>query len=277
HFSDAKWHAGLPREALRIYRDPGLRDLASEIGAVTFLVRCHIKASKCAIDLGSADLALEELYAAEDVLNARASESRLDAYRGYAQLYAGEVAVLRGDHDKGIEYMKAAQAWFEEMSPPRTAAALDAKVSLAQVALEAGEYRTAFAIITKLLEESTQAECWDARSRLLFLQSYLFVSDDPPLRTAFDDLVLRTHLINNPALMLKTLSNLLIHAVEYLGDDDQAFLRKRIGNLQQFLEQDCFDSLYRTYVTERYAPALERRLEKMSQSGPDPADGELEP
>lgn len=259
-----KWAAGMTREALQMHLEPESREFARSVDAHGFLALSHLNAAKCAVDLKSLDLALEELLAAEAILNAHADDSRFDSYRGYAQLYAGELAVQQGNFPNGVDLIQAAQAWFEEMTPPRATAALDAKVSLAQVAFHAGEKRVAYDVIAKLLDEAEASGIWDARSRLLLLESFVLESDDLTMRKGFDDLVTRAHLINNPAVMLMTLGNLFSYAVKYLGDEEQAFVFKRIKNQRQFLTASCFDGLYRTYVTDRYAAALEQRLEEIS-------------
>ncbi|MEM7165435.1 MAG: hypothetical protein AAF581_08225 [Planctomycetota bacterium] len=268
--------AGALDEALELHRDAGLRATARDRGATHSLLTSHLAAAKCAIELKSTDLASEELKEVQRVLDRHEDDAGLDLQRGYAHLYAGEVAVQREDYDTGMQLIQEAQSWFEQMAPPSVVAALDAKVSLAEVAMLFGDHRSTFAIIEHLLEEANRLKGQDARSRLLWMQSCLFLTDQPPHRRAFDKLSAQAHLINNPAVMLKTLGNLFTYALAYLGDEEQTFLHQRIGNLRQFLEHESYDGLYKTYVTERYAHALELRLEGMSRSSsmPGPADGD---
>lgn len=259
-----KWASGKPREALALLRNPEFRAFTKSVQAHRAMALVHLNATKCALDLRSLDLALEELLAAEEILNAHVDDPRFDSYRGCAQLYAGELAAHQGNFSTGVDLIQSAQAWYEGMTPPRTTAALDAKISLAQVAFQADENRLAYDACTKLFHEAETSGLWDARSRLLLLESYVLDNDDGSRRNAFDSLVERAHLINNPVVMMKTLSNLLSYAVKYLSDEEQAFVHQRIRNQRQFLTRSCFDSLYQTYVTDRYAAALEKRLEEIS-------------
>ena len=92
------------------------------------------------------------------------------------------------------------------------------------------------------------------------LESALFVSENPPLEAAFDDLVTRAHLINNPALMLQALGNLYLYSIRYLDDEEQAFLMARLRRLQKVLDESCFQDLYEKHIEQRYSWAIENRL-----------------
>ena len=92
------------------------------------------------------------------------------------------------------------------------------------------------------------------------LESALFVSENPPLRVAFDDLVTRMHLIQNPALMLQALANLYLHSLRYLDEPDQAFLMARLRRLQKVLDESHYQDLYEEHIEKRYSWAIENRL-----------------
>ncbi|MGE3965057.1 MAG: hypothetical protein AB7I09_13225, partial [Planctomycetota bacterium] len=151
---------------------------------------------------------------------------------------------------------------FEACDPPHYPGALDAKIAQVHFCLYEGDHRSALIFIRKLLDEAQERNCMEARSRLLLLETYILLVDDDALRVGFEDLVSRVHLINNPALLLCALGNLFTHALSYLGSAEQRFLLDRIHNLRPVLEVSCYEDLYRRYVTERYAFAMEKRLER---------------
>ena len=97
------------------------------------------------------------------------------------------------------------------------------------------------------------------------MKSRVRITDDPPLKEAYERSVERIHLINNPALLLKALSFLFNYALKHLGDREQAFLLTRLQNLEEVLEKSCFESLYREYVSEQYEDAIESRLNRLMQ------------
>ncbi|MGE4632209.1 MAG: hypothetical protein AAEJ47_04155, partial [Planctomycetota bacterium] len=101
------------------------------------------------------------------------------------------------------------------------------------------------------------------RSRALLLQTWFFISSDPPTRAAFDNVLERIHMIQNPALMMHAFGNLLSYAVLHLEESDQAHLLQRIQGLRGMLEESCHEKLYQQHVTERFAPAMEERFERL--------------
>ena len=89
------------------------------------------------------------------------------------------------------------------------------------------------------------------------------------LKEAYDDLVTRLHLINNPAILLKSLGNLYTYALEHLDEQEWRFLLARIKNMRHILERSCYEDLYRSYVSERYEYAIENRLARLEETEPD--------
>lgn len=254
------WASGQYQEALRVSANPDSRARAEAIADTHFLVRSHLNACKCAIDLKQTQLAWKELAAARPFL-ARERE-RFAIQSAYAQLYEGELHVQEGRFDAGLGLIQQAQTSFEACDPPHYPGALDAKIAQVHFCLYEGDHRSALIFIRKLLDEAQERSCMEARSRLLLLETYILLADDDALRGGFEDLVSRVHLINNPALLLCALGNLFTHALAYLGSTEQRFLLDRIRNLRPVLEASCYDDLYRRYVTERYAFAMEKRLER---------------
>ncbi|MGE3164380.1 MAG: hypothetical protein AB7O52_05720 [Planctomycetota bacterium] len=272
------WASGQCVQALALHTDAELRTRARAAQATMLLARSHLSAAKCAIDLKRTDLAREELAAARDVL--ASSRADLPAEHAYALLFEGEIRVQAGDFDGGLERIQQAQRAFETCRPPHYPGALEAKIAQVHFCLYENDFRSAFVFIRKLLDEAEERGCMQARSRLLLLETYLVFTADTEMRAAFDDVVSRVHLINNPALLLRALGNLLTYAVEFLDERQQAFLFERIQNLRPVLEQSCFEDLYQRYVTERYAYAIEKRLARTTsgdrirdlEAGDEPPD-----
>ncbi|MCA8961246.1 MAG: hypothetical protein KDC38_12065 [Planctomycetes bacterium] len=260
----ALWSSGQHHEALDLHLSPEARAVASEMGEVHFLVDSQLDATKCAIEIGQAELARTELTAATRLIESH-SELR-GAPRGYAILYEGELATLSGDVERALDLLSRAVSHFEHLHVPCYPGAIQAKTSLCHYALFEGDVRLASVIIRKLLAEADQRECMEARSRLLLLESYLYLTDVPPDRASFEDLLRRLHLIHNPALLFHALGNLYAYALEFLEEPVQAFLLARIRNLRPLLKKSCYRDLYANYVTKRYEYAIENRLARYLQN-----------
>ena len=133
-------------------------------------------------------------------------------------------------------------------------------------------------VLHNILAEAESNGCLEARARCMVLESSLFVSENPPLREAFDNLITRLHLINNPALLLQALGNLFIYSLRHLEQPDQAFLMGRLRNLQRVLEESCFQDLYERYIEQHYSWAIESRLaEFLERDNELTRDDESEP
>ena len=269
------WASGQYKQALQVHTDPRLRGALRNLGSYSLLISSHLSAAKCAIDAKEEALAGEELAEARRLMDSHPG-CRAD-YTGYMLLFSGELEVQNENFERGETLIQQALTHFESMDPPHHPGALDAKIALCHFALYEGEYRIAFQIIQKLLEEAEQRRCLEARSRLLLLETCLYVTDDPPLRKGFDDLVTRLHLINNPAVLFKSLGNLYAYALEHLDEREQAFLLMRIKNLRPVLEESCFGDLYRDYVSERYEYAIENRLARFVDKDWDGGEDWQEP
>jgi hypothetical protein len=255
------WSSGQFARALELHRDKAVRARMAKALAPAWLIRSHLSAAKCAIDLGNAKVAAKELAAGERLLGE--TDSFPQMLPGYALLYRGELEILLGKLNPGLELLESACQHFESMSPPFHAGLLDAKVSIAQHAISQKDTKRLLLVVHSLLDECDEKGCLEARARLLVLESALFVSDNPPLRVAFDDLVTRIHLIQNPALMLQALGNLYLHSIRYLEDEDQAFLMARLRRLQKVLGESGFQDLYEQYIEKRYSWAIENRLAEL--------------
>lgn len=257
------WASGQHRVALATHKNERVRKIARDSQSTNLLLHSHISAAKCALDLKATETATEELQAAQELLDQ--AEDPWPEVHGYLLLYRGECEVQKEAFDTGLTLLQEAQSYFESLDPSHYPGALEAKISLAHFALFEGDFKTAMAIFQKLLHEAEEHGCLEARSRLLVLEAFLFITEDPPLQDAYSDLLTRVHLINNPALLFRALGNLYTYALEYLEEPDQLFLLERIRNLRSTLDQTCYSDLYRRYVTERYQHAIENRLARYVQ------------
>ncbi len=257
--------SGQPERALQIWTEPKFREQLRDRHDSYLLAINHLNASRCAIELQRPEVAANEVNAAHDLLSTMTlSQPRLE---GYAILWQGELAVLEERFDEGANLIANAVTHFEEIDPPCHEGLMDAKIALACFALYQRDLATGWGILRRLLEEAEERGCLEARTRLLLLQTWFFISDDPPAREAFDDVLRRMHLCQNPAMMVHAFGNLLTYAIENLGEDEQAYLLQRIHNLKPLLEESCYDRLYAEHVEERFAPAMEERLRRSLEAG----------
>ena len=254
------WASGQAEKAMKLHLSADTRDLGGRRIGSSWLIRSHLSAAKCAIDCEEFLVADMELRAARQLLRETTSPSAL--LMGYQKLYAGEL-ILRSHEsgaEQGFDRIEEACQIFEAEDPQHHAGLLEAKITIAQHAIRSDDHRRMFIILHKILEEASELGCLEARARALVFESSLFVSETPPIREAYDDLVTRLHLINNPALLMQALSNLFVHSLRYLELSDQAFLMARLRRLQTVLDESCFQDLYETYIEQRYSWAIENRL-----------------
>ena len=259
------WQSGQHSEALAVHTDADHREKLSSRSPEA-LVRSHLAAAKCAIDLEDLVLAEKELRAAEQLIRETERISQLS--QGYMLLYRGELALASGA-SQGFDLLEQACEEFEAIDPPFAAGLLDAKISITQFAIRTDDHARMFSILHSILAEAEEKGCLEARARCLVFESSLFVSENPPLKGAFENLITRLHLINNPALLLQALGNLFIYSLRHLEEPDQAFLMARLRNLQEVLEEGCYQDLYETYIEKRYSWAIENRLAQFLEGDQD--------
>lgn len=265
-----QWAAGQFREALSTHRNRELRELAARTGNWNHLLHSFVSAAKCALDAKETDIAAAELDIARRIL--AEGSGRWPEIEGYLLLYTGELEVQRENFERGIALLEKAQAYFEHMSPRHYPGILDAKIALCHFALYERDYGTAFGMIRRLMEEAEAYGCLEARSRLLLIEAYLFITEDPPPRAAYDRLLTRVHLIHNPTVLFRALANLYTYALEFLDESDQAFILTRLKNLRGSMTEGCFLDLYQRYVVDRYEYAIENRLARFTHGDSAAAD-----
>ena len=253
------WFSGQPKVALEMHLDEKIRMRMREELHPSRLARSHLSATKCALDCGAFDVAQRELAAAEILL--RESTAFPQWMGGYYKLYGGELSLHENVSDpRGFELLDAACRHFEEMMPPFYAGILDSQISIAIFAINRKESERLIRILHSIFDKAVETGSLEARARCLVIESALFVSDDPPVREAFDNLVSRLHLINNPALLMQALANLFSYSLRYLDEPNQAFLMGRLRNLQKVMVDSCYQDLYERYIEKRYFWAIENRL-----------------
>ena len=253
---------GQPEQALQIWQDGDLRNRLVHTCDWTTLAVNYLNSAQCALDSKLADIARTELEAASELIpDVSTRDSRL---QGYQYLREGELATLEERYEDGERLLRQALDFFRTVEPPCHEGLLETKIALGTYALFQDDMRMAWAIIRSLIEEASERGCFPMRSRALLLQTWFFISSDPPTRAAFDNVLERIHMIQNPALMMHALGNLLSYAVNHLEESDRDHLLHRIRGLQGVLEESCYEKLYEQHVTSRFAPAMEERFERKS-------------
>ncbi len=259
NLSSLYWNSGQPAIALEMHLDELVREKMRNGQRSKLLVRSHLCATKCALDCGAFEVAQRELAAAEILL--RESTALPQWMGGYYKLYGGELSLHENVSDpRGFELLDAAYRHFEVMAPPFYAGILDSQISIANFAINRKESERLIRVLHSIFDKAVETGSLEARARCLVIESALFVSDDPPVREAFDNLVSRLHLINNPALLMQALANLFSYSLRYLDEPNQAFLMGRLRNLQKVMVDSCYQDIYERYIEKRYFWAIENRL-----------------
>ncbi len=271
HFTLARLlrESGQHEQALQMWLGGDLRARLHQNKDWTTLAIHHLNAVQCALDGKRTDIAKQELNASANLMDDAAK--RVPRLQGFQYLREGELATLEERYDDGEARLKKALDFFRDLDPPCYDGLMETKVALGSYALYQNDLRMAWAIIRSLIEEAGERDCLPMRSRALLLQTWFFISSDPPTRASFDNVLERIHMIQNPALMIHALGNLLSYAVKHLDESDQAHLVHRIRGLRPMLEESCYEKLYQQHVTDRFAPAMEERFDRLF------ADSESEP
>lgn len=267
------WASGQLRRALELHVDPLYRSAAALETDQRFLLESHLSAAKCAIDLEFQSKASCELGSAKDIVDAH--PGRFPIGEAFLVLYSAELDTLYGNDDEGIHLFEYAIELFEQLSPPFYPGVLDAKIGLIQFALKAGHVRSALNRVSELISEAERKGCLDARTRLLAYQATLLLhpsEDLRALREAYEDLVTRAHLMNNPQLTLRAYADLYCFARDHLSSQEQKFWLDRLRGLSPLLEQSCFQDLYREHILERYRQEIEGPLDELDLRLPEDLD-----
>lgn len=264
------WASGQYRRALEVHCNRRFREAAKREDDWEFLVQTHLSAAKCAIDLGAATKANEELCSAKELLDQRPASLPMSSAQ--LALFSAELDTLFGNDDEAIHLFEYAIEQFEGFDPPYYQGVLDAKIGLVRFQLERGDFKRSFRRLGELLDEAERNGCIEARTRLLAYQAKLLLrrGEDPKvLRQAYDDLVTRAHLMNNPHLTMLAYADLYMFAREHLTAEEQRQWLERLRGLRRVLDQSCFDDLYRDYVLERYRREVEGPLDDLGIDLPD--------
>ncbi|MGE4619365.1 MAG: hypothetical protein AAEJ04_06090 [Planctomycetota bacterium] len=255
--------SGQHDKALRMWFDEPTRATLRSNEDWARLATAHLNAAQCALDAKITDVAHTELESSHALMPLVASYA--PRLLGYQYLREGELATLEERYEDGESRLREALDFFRELTPPCYEGLMETKIALGSYALYQNDLRMAWTIIRSLIEEAGEKNCLPMRSRALLLQSWFFISSDPPTRQSFDNVLERIHMIQNPALMMHALGNLLSYAVQNLEEHDQAHLLQRIRRLKSVLEDSCYEKLYQEHVADRFAPAMEERLDRLFQ------------
>ncbi|MEM7263715.1 MAG: hypothetical protein AAF488_17130 [Planctomycetota bacterium] len=165
-----RWQAGEPVEALGIHRDHAARTLARRFDKGGWLLQSHASAAKCGLDAHELETAREEIEEAEQLI-AR-SEVALNVI-AIANLrhFKGQYLFRVGDVDAAKESVRDALQLYRDHNVVR--GAMEANVTLAEFALECGEYDVLGTQITGLIRAAESSEYRDLHGRLLAIRTRL--------------------------------------------------------------------------------------------------------
>ncbi len=242
--------SGLQERAIAIWQDPDRVKQLKESQCWENLVVNYLNACRCSIDLKdskSAQFALEE---AERYLPH--IDSTYPRLRGYLYLRQGELATLKEDYITGEEQLTAAIEYFEKVLPPCPEGWLESRISLGHYALLQDNIPLAWAIIKKLMKESEEVGHMGLRSQALLLQTWFFVSDQPPGQDAYEQVHDQVRMIHNPAHLFHAFSNLLAYAIEHLGESEAQHILDQMESLRSRLTDESYDQLLEKHLPDQF-------------------------
>ncbi len=256
--------AGQFRAALGELSNGEFRRAAAKQGDVATLIHSHLMASEAALYLQVLAKANYELAEAKDLIDTNPDVFR--QYGAYLVLLSAKLDTLWGNKDEGKHLFRYAIELFEQLEPPFYTGILYAKLGLVEFALREQDYDTVFARTAELLMEAEERGCIDARTRLLGFQARLLLDDGAPsehLKEAYEDLVSRVHLMNNPSLTFMAYADLYAFARRRLDAREQKFWLDRLSGLKKLLDRSCYEDLYGSYVLDRYRREIEGGLDEL--------------
>jgi len=272
NLGDLLWISGQFGRALRAHQDQDLRGAAADAGRHDYLARSHLYAAKCALDLRQRELFADRqrpdlLEVATDELASarRLFDQHADGFQwgleGYFTVYSGQLAI-HTDSDTELAQHRYLDAidHFRSREPAFHHGIMMAKCELLGLEMWVGHSKQKCAeMVENLIAESERRGVIESKTRLIALEAALFVSDQPPIKQAFDNLIERVHLMNNPRLMFMALGDLFGYAARHGLEEQQTHLRSRIERLKPLLKRSCYNGLFHEYVEKRYLWAAEER------------------
>ena len=111
------WSRGDAEQALSLHRDHGARRHAERMEYWDWLVRSHIAATKCAIDLEDQATAVEEIASAKSLQKSHGELPAAD--RGYLYLYESQLQRMQGRRSESTKLLtRALEIFSQETSFP---------------------------------------------------------------------------------------------------------------------------------------------------------------
>ncbi|NCF56563.1 MAG: hypothetical protein GWP41_09945 [Planctomycetia bacterium] len=259
----------------QLYRESGQPDRAMEIWScqkrISSLKKAHQWANLSSYHLNAASCALDEKdtpRARKEAQQAKQLQPYIQEHYprliGYQYLREGEICTQEENYEDGERLLRQAIDHFAGMDIVCEEGLLEAKLSLGSYALLQNDPAMAWAIIRSLIDESESRGCLHLRSRALLLQTWFFISDDPPAVDAYNNILERVHLIQNPSLLLHALGNLLTYAVEHLSEDEPDLILEKIASLKSRLSDSCYEKLFEKHVLNRFGGRVGEELEEQN-------------
>ena len=198
-----------PTNGFKTVASASIREFARRASQEEWLLQSHLVATQCALECKLTKKASQELAAAETLLEHDGSGRA----KGLTLLHRGEIHVQRGDLDLAEGCFHEALEFFQDLKPIDSGGVLSAKTALGCFALYTGEFTLAFRVVQTLLNEATELECHEEAARLQLIESYLFLTAEPPSQRAFQHARTRVQTLRNPVLRLRVLANLFTYAL----------------------------------------------------------------
>ena len=233
--------SGQQSQAISIWQHPARVKQLKENQCWENLVVNYLNACRCSIDLKDAKSAQFALEEAERYLPH--IDSKYPRLRGYLYLRQGELATLKEDYLTGEERLTAAIDYFEKVLPPCPEGWLESRIALGHYALLQDNIPLAWAIIKKLIMEAEELGHMALRSQALLMQTWFFVTDQPPGQDTFEEVHDQVRMIHNPALLFHAFSNLLTYAIDHLGESEAQNILDQMESLRDRLTDESYDQL----------------------------------
>ena len=259
----------------QLYRESGQPDRALEIWGCqkrlsdlkknrqwAHISTFHLNAASCALEGKDTARAREETHKAKEIIPY--IQDNYPRLIGYQYLREGEIATQEENYEDGERMLTKAIDYFSEMDVVCEEGLMEAKLALGSYALLQKDPAMAWAILRSLIDESESRGCLHLRSRALLLQTWFFISDDPPAAEAYGNILERIHLIQNPSLLFHALGNLLTYAIKHLDEKEPEMLMRKIESLKKRLSDSCYEKLFEKHVLKRFGETKTEDLEQQT-------------
>lgn len=228
------------------------------------VIRSHLLAAQCGIELREANEAFERIVLADQALRSEPTE-RFMRERNQLLLESGEIEALLENFDESDDLLQAAIESFESDDVPDHEGANRARLSLARRSLRELLAHDSARFTEGLVEEAVAAECPPDLPERIALESFSLVTTTAANLERYQSVLGRIQHVTEATLLFRVLANLYTYALQFLDNYDQAMLLIRIKNLESVISPELYPQLYRDEVSARYPFAIENRLARIER------------